>query len=118
MKNSEIASAVVGGAFFAVPYLALSIPIVQSLVIGACAFAAGELVFRTDVVESLKETNISLYQTLENAKKHWEYILGAGEKYVKPARAEADIILNGDTNLTYFCQILEYIHTITNNFEV
>lgn len=56
-------------------------------------------------------------QDLENAKKHWDYILGAGEKYVKPARAEADIILNGDTNLTYFCQILEYIHTITNNFE-
>ena len=56
-------------------------------------------------------------QDLENAKKHWEYILGAGEKYVKPARNEADIILNGDTNLAYFCQILEYIHTITNNFE-
>lgn len=56
-------------------------------------------------------------QDLENAKKHWEYILGAGEKYVKPHRADADIILNGDTNLKYFNQILEYIHTITNNFE-
>ena len=56
-------------------------------------------------------------QDLENAKKHWEYILGAGEKYVKPYRAEADIILNGDSNLAYFSQILEYIHTITNNFE-
>ena len=56
-------------------------------------------------------------QDLENAKKHWEYILGAGEKYVKPYRADADIILNGDTNLKYFNHILEYIHTITNNFE-
>ena len=55
-------------------------------------------------------------QDLENAKKHWEYILGAGEKYVKPYRAEADIIINGDSNLAYFSQILEYIHTITNNF--
>lgn len=55
-------------------------------------------------------------QPLEEAKKHWEYILGAGEKYVKPARTEADIILNGDTNLAYFCQILKYIHVITNNF--
>ena len=55
---------------------------------------------------------------LEEAKKHWEYILGAGEKYVKPAREEADIILNGDTNLAYFSQILEYIYTITNNFTV
>lgn len=56
-------------------------------------------------------------QALDEAKKHWDYILGAGEKYVKPARDEADIIINGDTNLTYFSQILEYIHTITNNFE-
>lgn len=56
-------------------------------------------------------------QDLENAKKHWNYILGAGEKYVKPARSEADIVLNGDSNLLYFSQILEYIHTITNNFE-
>ena len=56
-------------------------------------------------------------QDLENAKKHWEYILGAGEKYVKPYRAEADIILNGDSDLNYFSQVLEYIHTITNNFE-
>lgn len=55
-------------------------------------------------------------QPLDEAKKHWEYILGAGEKYVKPAREEADIILNGDTNLAYFCQILKYIHAITNNF--
>ena len=55
--------------------LALSIPIVPSLVIGACAFAAGELVFRTDVVQSLKESNNSLYQTLENAKKQNKHIL-------------------------------------------
>ena len=25
-------------------------------------------------------------QDLNNAKKHWDYILGAGEKYVQPAR--------------------------------
>ena len=64
----------------------------------------------------LKRAYTERNQDLENAKKHWEYILGAGEKYVKPYRAEADIILNGDSNLTYFSQILEYIHTITNNF--
>lgn len=64
----------------------------------------------------LKRAYTERNQALEEAKKHWDYILGAGEKYVKPARAEADIILNGDTNLGYFCQILEYIYTITNNF--
>ncbi len=56
-------------------------------------------------------------QDLANAKKHWEYILGAGEKYVKPYKAEADIVINGDSDLTYFSRLLEYIHAITNNFE-
>ena len=65
----------------------------------------------------LKRAYTERNQDLEKEKKHWEYILGAGEKYVKPYRAEADIILNGDSNLAYFSQILEYIHTITNNFE-
>ena len=54
MKHSEIISAAVGGAFFAVPYLALGVTLAPSLAIGAAAFAAGELVFRTNVVESLK----------------------------------------------------------------
>lgn len=65
----------------------------------------------------LKRAYTERNQALDEAKKHWEYILGAGEKYVKPARSEADIILNGDTNLKYFCQILEYIYAITNNYE-
>lgn len=65
----------------------------------------------------LKRAYTERNQALDEAKKHWEYILGAGEKYVKPAREEADIILNGDTNLAYFCKILEYIYTITNNFQ-
>ena len=56
-------------------------------------------------------------QDEQNAAKHWDYIMVAGEKYVKPYRDEADIIINGDSDLTYFAQILEYFYTITNNFE-
>ena len=56
-------------------------------------------------------------QDLENAKKHWEYITVAGEKYVKPYRESADLIVNGNTDLVYFAQLLEYVHTITNNFD-
>ncbi|MCQ2739451.1 MAG: AAA family ATPase [bacterium] len=56
-------------------------------------------------------------QDLDNAKKHWEYIIGAGEKYVQPAREFADVVLNGSTDIDYFRQLLEYIHTITNNFD-
>ena len=75
MKNSEIVSAVVGGTFFAVPYLALAVPLAPSLAIGAAAFVAGELVFRTDYVKTLKETNISLYNVLQDAKKKNKHIL-------------------------------------------
>lgn len=56
-------------------------------------------------------------QDLQNALKHWDYITKAGEKYVKPYRREADLVLNGKADLKYFEQILEYIHTITNNFQ-
>lgn len=56
-------------------------------------------------------------QDLENALKHWEYISYAGEKYVKPYRKEADIVINGKADLRYFSQILEYIHAITNNYQ-
>lgn len=56
-------------------------------------------------------------QNEENAQKHWDYIVGAGQKYIQPFKNEADMIINGNSDLTYFSQILEYIHTITNNFQ-
>ena len=55
-------------------------------------------------------------QDEENAQKHWEYVQIAGKKYVQPSKNEADVILCGNADLTYFSQILEYIHTTTNNF--
>jgi len=56
-------------------------------------------------------------QSRENAEKHWNYIANAGEKYVKPFRREADLVINGNSDLKYFAQMLEYIHEITNNFQ-
>lgn len=56
-------------------------------------------------------------QSVENALKHWEYIIQAGENYVMPFRRDADFVLDGNADLHYFGQILEYIHTITNNFQ-
>lgn len=64
----------------------------------------------------MKRAYLERNQTLQEAEKHWNYILGAGQKYVVPSKCEADIILNGDTNLAYFCQILKFIYTMTNNF--
>lgn len=57
-------------------------------------------------------------QSEENALKHWNYIASAGEKYVKPFRKEADLVINGNSDLKYFAQILEYIYEITNNYAV
>lgn len=57
-------------------------------------------------------------QSKENALKHWNYIASAGEKYVKPFRREADLVINGNSDLKYFAQILEYIYEITNNYAV
>lgn len=65
------------------------------------------------VSRACKERN----QDEANAIKHWNYLIEAGDKYVKPFRNQADIILDGNIDLQYFTDILEYIHAITNNFE-
>ena len=56
-------------------------------------------------------------QSTDNAEKHWNYIAQAGEKYVKPFRKEADLVINGNSDLKYFAHMLEYIYDITNNFQ-
>ena len=74
MKNEEIFSAAIGGAFFAIPYLALSAPLLPSLVIGAAAFGAGQLVFGENKL-TLKDTNRNLYEILEYSKRQNKHIL-------------------------------------------
>lgn len=65
------------------------------------------------ITRACKERN----QDEENAIKHWNYLIDIGSKYVKPFRAHADLILDGNVNLAYFTDILEYMYAITNNFE-
>lgn len=55
-------------------------------------------------------------QDPQNAQKHWEYVGAAADKYIRPAKPEADIIINGASSLEYFSQIIEFIHTATNCF--
>ena len=67
MKNKDIYSAITGGAFFAIPYLALSMPVVPSLIIGIAAFGAGELVLSKNNI--VKGYTKSLSETLDDARK-------------------------------------------------
>ncbi|MBR3161530.1 MAG: 5-bromo-4-chloroindolyl phosphate hydrolysis family protein [Bacilli bacterium] len=70
MKNKEIVSAFVGSGFFALPYLGLSVALGPSLIIGCAAFGASELMLSgIKPKETLKNTNRSLYQKIQTAKK-------------------------------------------------
>ncbi len=75
MKGKEIVSGVLGGTFFAIPYLALSTALVPSLIIGAAAFAASELVLSGNTKEILKDVNKPLYLKVNSAKKESKEIL-------------------------------------------
>ena len=68
MKKGYIFSAILGGTFLAVPYLALGVQLVPSLAISAVAYGAGTLIFkdRSKIDYSTKNTN--LYEILKNAK--------------------------------------------------
>ncbi len=55
-------------------------------------------------------------QDKENALKHWDYVRSAAEKYIRPSKSEADIVINGAASLDYFSQIIEFMHSATNCF--
>lgn len=66
-----IISAVLGGAFFAIPYLALDVSILPSLGMGVLAFGAGNLLFSNKASKEKKvatSTNTNLYNVLNKAK--------------------------------------------------
>lgn len=66
IKYKEAVSAVVGSAFFAVPYLALSLPLLPSALIGTGAFIAGELLLSSDEEKQLPAESVK--KTLDKAK--------------------------------------------------
>lgn len=76
MRNKEVVSAVVGGAFFAIPYLGMSIALAPALAIGCVAFGASELVLSgVKGKESLKDTDRELYLKITEAKRQNREIL-------------------------------------------
>lgn len=70
MKKGNIDSAILGGAFFAVPYLVINVPLLPATIMGVAAFGAGNLIF-SDKKEKgldLKIGTENLYEILNDAK--------------------------------------------------
>lgn len=66
--KGPIISSVLGATFFAIPYLGLGVSIIPSLCIGVVAFGAGNLLISNNKTVE-KNENLSLYETLNEAKK-------------------------------------------------
>ena len=83
MKHKDTVAAIIGSSFFAVPYLALSVPILPSLAIGVGAFFAGELLFSKEKSVDYKD-DYDLKKVLENEsfgfsiKNEWLNISSGG----------------------------------------
>ena len=69
MKKNYIYSAILGGAFFAVPYVALGIELLPSLAISAAASGAGTLIFKDRNKLDLSIDKKNLYDILKEAKE-------------------------------------------------
>ena len=70
-KGGMIVSAVLGGTFFAVPYLLINIPLLPATIMGAAAFGAGSMIFasKNDSLDLVISDNVdNLYEILNNAK--------------------------------------------------
>lgn len=69
MKKNYIYSAILGGAFFAVPYVALGIELLPALAISAAAYGAGTLIFKDRNKLDLSLDKKNLYDILKEAKE-------------------------------------------------
>ena len=71
-NKGPIISAAIGAAFFAIPYVGLSIPILPSIGIAAAAFGAGNLLFskdKKDIIGSFDIEHANLPEVISMAKK-------------------------------------------------
>lgn len=69
MKKGYIYSAVLGGAFFAVPYLALGINLIPSLAISAAAYGAGTLIFKDKTKFDISSEHKNINEIIKEAKE-------------------------------------------------
>lgn len=70
MKNKDIISALVGGTFFAIPYIGMSVTLAPAIAIGALAYGASELVLSgINTKKDLKDIDYPLYLKVNAAKR-------------------------------------------------
>lgn len=70
--KKPIFSAIIGGTFFAIPYMALNVALMPSLGIAAIAYGAGNLLLsdtNNKISKKSLNKNESFYELLNNAKK-------------------------------------------------
>lgn len=70
--NKYVLSGIVGGTFFAVPYLVLNIGLLPSVGVGALAFAASSLASQESDLDKLGKKNLGIYKEL--LIKNREYV--------------------------------------------
>ena len=81
MKNKEVFSGILGGVCFAATYLAVGIPLIPAVAVGAAAFVGGELLMSKSTVftfDSVDEKNVD--KVLDDARKKNKYILDMIDK--------------------------------------
>ena len=76
MKNKEVLSGILGGSFFAATYLAVGIPIIPALLVGAGAFLGSELLMsKTNIITFDKVDENNVEKVLTDARNKNKYIL-------------------------------------------
>lgn len=80
MKKGYIMSGIIGGAFFAVPYLVLNMAILPSTVMALFGFAAGNLIFSEKSNEEVSLGTPDMYEILKLAKSQNAEIYNISKK--------------------------------------
>lgn len=137
MKKPHIYSAILGGTFFAIPYLALGVEVIPATLLGISAFGAGMLVFRNignskityelqeeaDIIKKSKENTIRLKEISklvedENLIKNVNTIYETSNKIIKAIESKPTKISGARNFLNYYLpvtiKILERYDEIEN----
>lgn len=81
MKNKEVLSGILGGAFFGITYLGVGIPLIPSIVASAFAFLGSELLMtKTKIISFDKIDEDNIQNVLEDAKNKNKYIMQMVDK--------------------------------------